>query len=645
MSDPSHDGEAPDPPSAGRPPDGSAADAADGAGGDELAPQSVPEPQNEPSPEAELAASGLSASREGAETLEEADAAPGSPAEEAVEARPAPKGSAAVFVAAGILASRIFGLVREKAVAYYFGVGAHLDVYQLMMKGANLLNNLLGEGTLSASFIPIYSRMLEEGRERDAGRFAGAVLGILMTIAATVTLAGVLLAKWAVIAIGGYGFLDDAAEVAAGTIAVDRYALAVELFRYALPMAAFLMMSAWALGVLNSHRRFFLPYVAPTIMNIATVAALVWAATAQFDDPFGIGALDVVPIPALNAVLTAAIVGTLVGGFLQFAVQLPLVFKLSKGLRLSVSTKVKGVREAARAFGPVVAGRGVAQVSSYVDTWLATLATAGTLGALRPSLVLYMLPISLFGMSVAASELPELSRISQARLQDFLGRVDRSTRQMLYLIVPTVVGYLGFGLLIVRTLFGGGEFTIEHAWLVYLILVGYTLGLGATAVSRLLQNSFYALGDTKTPAKIAVLRVVTSGAIGAALMFWLDGTTVEAAVGVSAGRFPLTLAAVGLALGSAVGAWAELLALRLALRRQTEGFELPAGRVAQMLGLAGLAAIPAALLRVFLPDLSVYLLTAVVLGVYGLAYLGLGHAFGFQEGEAWIGRFLKRRKA
>ncbi|MEO0560382.1 MAG: lipid II flippase MurJ, partial [Bacteroidota bacterium] len=367
-----------------------------------LTSQSVPEPQNDPAPDSELAASGLSAPRAGAETLDEADAAPESPAESAVESRP--KGSAAAFVAAGILASRILGLVREKVIAYYFGVGPHLDVYQLLMKGANLLNNLLGEGTLSASFIPIYSRMLEEGRERDAGRFAGAILGLLIAVASVVTLTGVALAQWVVALIGGYGFLDDAAQVAAGTMSVDRYALAVELFKYALPMAAFLMLSAWALGVLNSHRRFFLPYVAPTMMNIVTVIALVWAAMTQFDTPFGIGALEVVPVPALNTLLKAAVIGALIGGFAQFAIQLPLVLRLSKGLRVSISTQVAGVRDAAKAFGPVVAGRGVAQVSSYVDTVLASLAAAGTLGALRPALVLYILPISLFGMSVAASE-------------------------------------------------------------------------------------------------------------------------------------------------------------------------------------------------------------------------------------------------
>ena len=125
-----------------------------------------------------------------------------------------------------------------------------------------------------------------------------------------------------------------------------------------------------------------------------------------------------------------------------------------------------------------------------------------------------------------------------------MDRVRRSTGQMLYLIIPTVVGYLVFGFLIVGGLFGGGAFDLADTWLVYLILGGYTLGLGATAVSRLLQNSFYALHDTKTPAKIAVLRVTISGLIGAGLMFWLDDYAVHETIGLVAVEHPLTLAAV-----------------------------------------------------------------------------------------------------
>ena len=615
------------------------------------APQSVPEPQNEPAPAAvgALEAGGLSSPHEGATTLEEADAAPGSPAEEAADANAAEgkgsgAGSAAAFVAAGIFTSRVMGLVREKAVAYFFGVGAHLDVYQLVMRGANLLNNLLGEGTLSASFIPIYSRMLEEGRERDAGRFAGAVLGLMIAAVATVTLLGVVFANAAVTVIAP-GFLGDAEAVAAGTMTVDRFPLAVSMFRIALPMAGFLALSAWALGVLNSHRRFFLPYVAPSILNVAVVTALVVAATAAFDDPFSLGALDVIPTADLNALLVAAVVGSLIGGVLQFGIQLPLVFKLTEGLRLSLSTRVEGVKESFKAFGPVVAGRGVAQVSSYIDTILAGLAAAGTLGALRPALVLYLLPISLFGMSVAASELPELSRISEDRLAAFLDRVQRSIRQVLYLVLPTAVVYLGFGTLIVGALFGGGAFNQEDVWLVSLILGGYALGLAATSVSRMLQNSFYALSDTKTPAKIAVARVVVSGVIGAALMFWFDTMPVASVIPVAAGDEPLTLAAVGLALGASCGAWVELAALAWALRRRTPSFRLPLARSAQMLGLAGIASAPAVGVLVALPDWPVLVRAVLVLGTFGVVYLGAGAALGFSEGDAWIGRFLKRKKS
>ena len=174
------------------------------------APESVPEPQNEPDPHDDLGPAGLSAPAEGAESLAEADAAPGSPAEAAREAAPKrpSSGSGALLVAAGIFSSRIIGLVRDRAVAYFFGSGAFADVYRLALRAPNFLQNLLGEGTLSASFIPIYSRMLEEGREEDAGRFAGAIFGILAAVAFAVAALGVLLAE-PFVAVIASGFLDD----------------------------------------------------------------------------------------------------------------------------------------------------------------------------------------------------------------------------------------------------------------------------------------------------------------------------------------------------------------------------------------------------------------------------------------------------
>ncbi|PSQ78905.1 MAG: murein biosynthesis integral membrane protein MurJ, partial [Bacteroidetes bacterium QH_7_62_13] len=105
------------------------------------------------------------------------------------------KNSEAGSVAAGILSSRILGLLRERTVAYFFGVGAHADVWQMVFKSPNLLQNLLGEGTISAAFIPIYSRLVEEGRQEDAGRFAGAIFGLLLAVAGGMALIGIVLAE------------------------------------------------------------------------------------------------------------------------------------------------------------------------------------------------------------------------------------------------------------------------------------------------------------------------------------------------------------------------------------------------------------------------------------------------------------------
>ncbi len=624
-------------------------------------PESVPEPQNEPSPDAALAPSGLSAPAEGAETLSEADAAPGSPAEAArldpVMDEPAPVGQAAesaptdpasggaILVAAGIFASRVIGLVRDRAVAFFFGSGAFADVYRLALRAPNFLQNLLGEGTLSASFIPIYSRMLEEGREEDAGRFAGAIFGILAVVAFGAAALGVLLAE-PFVAVIASGFLDDADKLAAGEIVIDRYQLAVTVTRLAFPMTAFLVLSAWCLGVLNSHRRFLMSYFAPVAWNVALLAALFGGAYLYLDDPLGIGDLAVVPADALSRVLIAVFVGGIAGGILQFAVQLPTVLRLLKGFRPSLSLDVKGVREAIAAFGPVVLGRGAYQLSGYLDFWLSTFVAAGALGAIGYAQTLYLLPISLFGMSVAASELPELSRISASELDEFLGRVAGSIRQIFYLIVPTVVGYLGFGALVVGAFYQTGQFGAADTWQVTLVLAAYSLGMVATTAGRLLQNAFYALNDTKTPAKIAVWRVAVSAVIGAGLMFLLDRFSVAQVIGVSNDGDPLRLGAVGLALGSAVGAWVELWRLVGALRQHDPRFRLPWDGALQMAGLAGLAAVPAALVRWLVPmgGVPVWLYGIGVIALYGLSYLALGHLVGLKESDAWVGRFLRKLK-
>jgi len=543
-------------------------------------------------------------------------------------------GSRARVVAAGILSSRALGLVRQATISYFFGVGAHADVYEAALRGPNLLQNLLGEGTISAAFVPVYSRLLEQGRARDAGRFAGAVLGLLLAVAALIVVVGILLAE-PLVTVLTPGFVNDASKVAAGTLTVNRFELTVQAIRLIFPMTGVLVLSAWALGVLNSHRRFFLPYVAPVLWNIAIIGALAGASVWFVTEPSGGAALSV---EGLNRLLFAAFVGALVGGVLQFLVQLPLVFRVMRGFRMSLSTRVEGVREALTAFGPVVAGRGVYQLSAYLDVLLASLLAAGALAAVRPALMLYLLPVSLFGQSVAASELPELSRLGADASSAFVDRLQRSIRQTLFFIVPATVGYFAVGFLIVGGLLRRGEFRLADNWLVYVVLAGYSAGLMATAVSRLLHNGFWAFGDTRTPAKIAAVRVAASAVVAVPMMFWLDRLSVTETFGLTPDGAPLFMGAVGLALGATAGAWLELWRLVVALRCQFGSFTVPWRRACEMGITSVMALAPAVGLWWLCSAWPMLPLAALVVGSYAAIYLGVSRLLGLSELQIWTGR-------
>jgi len=544
-------------------------------------------------------------------------------------------------VALGILSSRSFGFLRESVLAFFFGAGPHADVFRIALRGPNLLQNLLGEQTLSASFIPIYSRMVGAGKEEAAGRFAGAILGLLMAVASLVALLGVLLAE-PIVAILAPGYLGDAARVATGLAEVDRYRLAVTAVRIVFPMTAVLVLSAWSLGVLNSHRRFFLAYFAPVLWNTSIILAL-WLAAYTGWQIWG-GPENALQETAFRSrLLIAACVGALVGGVLQFAVQLPLVFRLLRGFRLSFSTRVEGVSKALGAFGPLAAGRGAVQLSGYFDLVLASFLVPGAIAALGWAQILYLLPIALFGVSVAAAELPELSlRVAPAEQAALGQRLDASIRQMAFLTVPTVIGYFFLGFFIVGGLFRRGNFGLQDNWLVYLVLAAYSLGLLASSTSRLLNNVFYALGQTKTPARVAVERVVLSALLGGVSMVWLDRVPVSRFAGPAAGGTELYMGAVGLAMGASVGALFELWRLLVALDRQEFGIRLPVESVGRMLATAIVTVIPVALMMMFMSSLPMLVRAIIALIVYGGLYLSTSRLAGLPELDYWLGSLKNR---
>jgi putative peptidoglycan lipid II flippase len=545
----------------------------------------------------------------------------------------APPASRASWVALGILCSRLFGLAREAVATATLGVGGLGDVFATAFRLPNLLQNLLGEQTLSASFIPIYSRLLGEGKQEEAGRFAGAIFGLLLAAAAAVSLLGVALAE-PIVALFTPGYLKDAAAAALGATTVDRFPLAVTAVRIVFPMAGVLVLSAWSLGILNSHRRFFLPYFAPVLWNVAIIGFLVAASGLWFNTAPLAGSVEEVVIWAC--------IGALVGGILQFLVQLPLALRLLRGFRVSFSFRVKGVGAALRAFVPLLSARGAAQVSAYLDQFLASLLFAGAVGALRWGSILYVLPISLFGLSVAAAELPEMSRNRAGTADSEIGsRMRSGLRQIAFLVVPTSIGYLAFGFLIVGLVYRRGRFGLEDNWLTYLVLAGYAVGLIATSWSRLLSNVFYSQGETKRPARIAVFRVALSAALGVALMLQLDQFPVSRLSNAVIGD-RLHLGAVGLAAASGITAWLELALLRRALGEILPEARLPVRALLRMTGLAVLSTIPATLSWWLFRELPVAMSAIGVLAAFAAFYLGLAQLFGISELRPWVAGFRRR---
>lgn len=522
-------------------------------------------------------------------------------------------------MAAGIFLSRISGLVRERAMAHFLGTSFATDAFRAAMRIPNLLQNLLGEGVLSASFIPVYSRLLAEGRQRDAGVVAGAIAGLLTALTGSLVLVGVL-------------FAEPITRVIAAGFTGARFDLTVTLVRIVTPGIGFLVLSAWCLGVLNSHRHFFLSYVAPVVLNAVQVAVLVGFGLTVFRGGSEESA-------ALAGLATALGWGTLAGGVLQFAVQLPKVVRLVPGLRPSLRTGDPGVRRAVRAFGPVVAGRGVVQLSAYVDTLLASFLVAGALAALGYAQILYLLPISLFGMSVAAAELPELSSTTADDQGVLLVRLDSGLARIAFFVVPTIAVYLAIGDLVVGAIFQTGEFGTAATLQVWGILAGYSVGLFASTGSRLLQSALYAIGNVATPARISALRVTISAAVGAVLMLQLDRVGVSpdgvalmgdlpafsplpAAMRDSAPDVP-RLGALGLALGAAVGAWLEYLLLRRAVGRRIGVTRLGGGDLRRTVLAIAPAAAAGVAARPLLDDLPPLVAGPVAAGVLGVVYLAV----------------------
>jgi putative peptidoglycan lipid II flippase len=510
------------------------------------------------------------------------------------------------MVAAGILLSRLVGLVRNRVFAHYFGTSDAADAFNAAFRIPNFLQNLFGEGVLSASFIPVYAGLRARGEDAEAERVAGAVAALLGVVTGVLVLAGVLLTPWLIAAIAP-GFGGEKREVT------------IRLVRILFPGAGLLVLSAWCLGVLNSHRRFFLSYAAPVLWNLAIIVSLV---------AFGRGRQ---PYPLAEI----AAWGSVVGSLLQLAVQLPTVSRLLEGIRPRLVRAFAPVSQVLRNFGPVFVGRGVVQISAYVDTVLASLLPTGAVAGLSYAQVLYTLPVSLFGMSVSAAELPAMASATGTeteRAAQLRARLSSGLRQIAFLVVPSAMAFIALGDVVTGALYQSGAFTREMTLYVWGILAGSAVGLLASTMGRLYASTFYALHDTRTPLRFAVLRVVLTIGLG-----YLFALPLPRLLGVDS-----RWGAAGLTASAGLAGWIEFLLLRRALNRRIGETGLAARLVGRLWSAAAGAAAAGWVVRWLVPRAHPVVLAVLVLSVYGAVYFLVTDRLGIPEAGAVVRRVLPR---
>ena len=528
------------------------------------------------------------------------------------------KKSGALFVGLGIFLSRIAGLLRERAFAHYFGNSDAGDAFKAALKIPNFLQNLFGEGVLSASFIPVYAGLLaREHNEKtenpdhhlEASRVA-LTIGSLMFLMTSFLVVGGIVAT---------PFLID--TIAPGFEGSKRE-LTIKLVQIFFPGTGLVVMSAWCLGILNSHRKFFLSYVAPVIWNVAIIATLLMFGngSSQYD----------------LAIYTGW--GLVAGSFLQVAVQLPTTIKLLRAFRFSMETQNLHVRIILKNFVPSIVSRGVVQVSSYIDNILASLLPTGAVSNLAYAQTLYLLPVSLFGMSISASELPEMSSITgsteeiYAKLRD---RLQRGIARISFFIVPSLCAFLILGDILVAALFQTGKFTEKDTHVVWMVLIGSSVGLLASTIGRLYSSTFFSLKDTKTTLNFAVVRIFFTTILGYLFAFKFAPMISSDPV----------YATAGLTASAGISGWIEFVLLQKKLNKiigktgvvyRYQSKLWGSALIASAVGLSIKFFIHLGLLEHPIPR------AVIILGIYGVLYFGITYMIGIEESQSIINKIKSK---
>ena len=421
------------------------------------------------------------------------------------------------------LASRVLGFVRDMVIALTFGAGGVTDAFVVAFRIPNILRRLLGEGALSTAVIPVLTDHAVKGTRQDFVRMIRAVLAAGLLVLGVTTVCGIV---WApgILRVIAPGFGGDSPQAS----------LTVLLTRVMFPYLLLVGLAALAMGILNTHGRFFASAIGPALLNVGMIAAVLLLAR-RVEPP-----------------ILALAIGVLVGGVAQLLVQVPSLQRLGLLVGPSLDLRHPALGRVARLLLPAVFGLAAVQVTVFVNTLLASLLPAGSISFLYYADRIMEFPHGIFGIALASASLPAMSRAAARGDRRGIGTtVTFALGLSFYVAVPATVGLVVLREPIVRVLFERGAFTAADTAATAQALVGYALGLVAFSGARIVAQAFYAAQTPGIAVKLGLVSVAVNVIAAVALMR------------------PLSHA--GLALASSISAWVNFASLAWVARARFGG--------------------------------------------------------------------------
>ncbi len=416
----------------------------------------------------------------------------------------------AISVSIITMISRVLGYVRDAVSAALLGVGMVSDAFFVAFRIPNLLRNLLAEGALSSSFVPVFTEYLEKKRKEDVWNLAANVLTLLTIILIFITVIGIIFAKYIVIIIAP-GFLDD----------VAKFNLTVKLTRYLFPFILLVSIAALFLGVLNSLKKFSIPAFAPVILNVSMICSGLFLCPALGSTP--------------EEQVWGWVIGALSGAFLEIVIQVIPAIKYGFKLKFFVDLKEEGLRRIIKLMIPAAIGQSVTQINLFVNTILASLLAEGSVTYLYYGNRLMQLPFGVFGVAIATVSFTYVSQC--AARKDFAGLgeiVHSSLKQAFFIVIPASAGLIFLSYPINALLFNYGHFEYTDTIYTARASIMYCLGIFAFSGIKILSQIFYSIDKPSTAVKISVFAMILNVILSIILMFPLKYLGLALAASITA---------------------------------------------------------------------------------------------------------------